>query len=394
MNLSKLYLALILLVLGCIFFNYERENANDSKLAINLYKGFDRSHPGQGVIDYPSYDSRDIPKSYAMILLAETRRLEYSYLDNLPNLAYTSGKWLLDNKNLDGDDIIGWGLPVAWDAYGDGTTNPENTEYTISTAIVVDALLTWMEIDLSSPKEDIMKTVTMALKPFADGIFQSPSGLIPYSFESYDLIYDTYNPAAYLAGQLQRFSLLTEDSFFASMLQDVADKQVQILLSNKLVNSSTGSWYWNYSIQQNVSNDLPHASYIIEGLLNYKLYKGRLSNRIDNKAVVNHLREFYDRKNGYVRSWPKLQTDIELPARTYDLGIALSLSCSLSQIEDLVYEFRDELPKYSDGKNGFLKYPKESDISEPLIVNEYQAYLYKGIVYCANKIENYDILAD
>ena len=102
------------------------------------------SHPGRGQADYPGNPVADIPKSYAMVLAAELNRLRAGALPEGDRaLIRTAGQWLLDHCDEDGDGIVGWGLPFAWDAYGDGTTNPADTEYTITTGIVVNALLDW-----------------------------------------------------------------------------------------------------------------------------------------------------------------------------------------------------------------------------------------------------------
>lgn len=366
---------------GCSDENKPRHSDPEYALLSELYNRFDPERPGFGVADYPGHQAVHIPKAHAAIVLAEVERERHGMMPSLPNLAKTSGQWLLDNNDIDGDGVVGWGVPIAWDAYGDGSENPADTVYTISTAIVVDALLTWMERDPSSPKAEIFDTVKAALQSFVDPRMRSTSGMIPYSFRDSDLIYDTFNPAAYMAGQLQRFSLLTDDTRLREALQTVADDTVRVLLKEHKVNQVTGSWYWNYSIQENVANDLPHASYIIEGLLKYRLYGGRLSDAIDINATLVHLREFADDKAGYVRAWPKLQENIDRPARTYDLGMALALACSVPDLADLSDVFAAEISKYRD-KDGFLKYPKDSNITDPLVVNEYEAYLYWGVMGC------------
>lgn len=360
--------------------NWEKTGSSD--LVAELYGRFDPKKPGFGAADYPGNAAVHIPKSYAAILFAEVERSRGDLLPQLPNLAATAGNWLLDHADLDKDGQVGWGVPIAWDAYGDGSENPANTTYTISTAIVVDALLTWMERDSSSPKQRIFDTVTEALRPFAGPKYRSPSGLLPYSFRSSDLPYDTFNPAAYMAGQLQRFSQLTPDQPLATALRQAADDTVQVLLNEKKINPATGSWYWQYSIQESVANDLPHASYIIDGLRTYRLHGGRLADRIDMNAVLNHLHEFHDKAAGHVRAWPLLQQNIDRAARTYDLGMAMSLACAAPETASLAQVFQAEIPKYRDDRNGYLKYPAGSNYAPPLIVNEYEAYLYRGAIDC------------
>ncbi len=366
---------------GCVREEQLRFNNPDHPLLSDLYNRLDPEKPGFGTADYPGLDAVDIPKAYAQVLLAEVERNRHGLLPEFPSLAAVSGRWLLDHDDIDGDGIVGWGVPTAWDAYGDGSKNPANTVYTISTAIAVDALMTWMERDATSPKAKIFETVTAALRPFADPRLRSPSGLMPYSFQDSDRVYDTFNPAAYMAGQLQRFSLLTDDADLREALRSVADDTVQVLLDQHRVNEATGSWYWHYSIQMNLANDLAHASYIIDGLVNYQHYGGRLGNRIDMAATLSHLREFFDTDAGYVRAWPKLQKNIDRPARAYDLGIAMSLACAAPDMANLAPVLAAELPKYRTA-NGFFEYPKGTDFADELVVKEYETPLYRGIVDC------------
>lgn len=347
-----------------------------------LYNRFDPTQPGHGVTDYPGNPAADVPKSYAMILMAEVERARHGYRTELPSLAHIAGRWLLDNADLDDDGVVGWGVPVAWDAYGDGSENPADTAYTISTAIVVDALLNWMQADPKAPGARIVSTVEKALRPFAGMTFRSPSGMFSYSFTPSDRPYDTFNPAAYLAGQMQRFSRLTHDETFAAGLRNAADATMAALIAEHRINQLTGSWYWTYSIQEEVTNDLPHASYIIDGILQYVENGGRLAEGFDIDAVQAHLHEFIDADAGYVRGWPHLQENIDRAVRSYGLGMAMSLACSRASLSDLGLDFARFVEMYRSDEGEFLKLPVGSDLDEPLVVNEYEAYLYHGVVVC------------
>ena len=154
--------------------------------ARELYTLFDPERPGFGTTDYPGHGNEDIPKSHAMVLMAEIERVDNGLYPELPSFAEASGRWLLDNADLNGNRVIGWGVPVAWDAYGDGSENPKDTEYTISTAIVVDGLLTWMERDPTAPRAEILRVVEASLNPYLAAEVSSPSGLAPYSLRPSD----------------------------------------------------------------------------------------------------------------------------------------------------------------------------------------------------------------
>ncbi|MEO7001768.1 MAG: hypothetical protein ABI068_08100 [Ktedonobacterales bacterium] len=55
--------------------------------------------------------------------------------------ATTIADYLVQNGALESAGKIGWGLTYAWDAFGDGTTNPANQMYGFQTALVSRALL-------------------------------------------------------------------------------------------------------------------------------------------------------------------------------------------------------------------------------------------------------------
>lgn len=387
-------IAISILVVGLLVWSYEQDDdPAQSDLIADLYSRFDRENPGYGLIDYPGTPLEHTPKSYAKVLMAELVRTRNGLRPELPSLVTVSGRWLLDNSDLDGDGLTGWGVATEWDAYGDGSINPAHTRYTISTAIVVESLLDWMEQDTDSPGPEILKTVSEALVPYVDSGIWSPSGLLPYSFVDTDRRYNTFNPAAYLAGQMQRFSLITSDNAFAESLRNAADSTVRALLDNRQINSDTQSWYWNYSIEEEMPNDLPHASYIFYGLFEYKKSNGQLSNEIDLDAMMTHLNEFYmpnsDKNEEYVRGWPRLPKVLadkigvsDRAARSYDLGMVLSLLCNRNYLTELVETIISQLPRYRTTDGAFEKYPLQTTYVEPLIVNEYEAYLYHGVVAC------------
>lgn len=357
-------------------------SASSSRLMDVLYARFDPSFPGRGVTDYPGNTEEHIPKAYAMILMAEIERGRHGIESDLPDLGATAGRWLLDNATLDEHGATGWGVPVAWDAYGDESVNPANTVYSISTGIVTDALVTWMETDPDAPGQEIIATVSSALDGFAQAP-KTPDGLIAYSLAAPDQPYDTFNSAAYLAGQMQRFAKYADDLALAYRLRSTADATVASLVRHHQISPSK-AWYWRYSIQEDVTNDLAHAGYIVEGLRTYVRERGRLSSDVDLPAVVNHLRDFFDRA-GTPRGWPSFQTDIDRGARLYDIGMALNLSCSEPRLAPLSRKLAKVVDSYSAGESGFSRYPADTPDEAPLVVNEYEAYLWRGLVSCRSR---------
>lgn len=343
-----------------------------------IYLTMDPIRPGLGVTDYPGNIIADIPKGYAMVLIGELERERHQIEPSIPSMAKAAGYWLLENSQLDPNGHVGWGVPVAWDAYGDDSENPANTTYSISTAIVVDALLDWMEADPDAPGEEILGVVEKALIGFSEREVLTPGGLIPYSLIKADRAYDTFNSAAYLAGEMQRFVKYASGPQIASQLRAAADSTVSSLIANRQL-SESGSWYWKYSIQENVSNDLAHAAYIVHGLRTYSEEDGSLAPQVDNSATVAHLNEFVD-SGSLVRGWPVFELGIQDPARLYDLGMALAFACTYPELAQLKDKILDSLAFYYNGTR-FLKHPKGEQRRE-IVVTEYENYLWRGLISC------------
>lgn len=355
------------------------------KVLTELESHFDKQYPGRGLTDYESDASQDVAKSYAMVLLGSIDRARAKGLHVLPAIGQAAGRWLLDHSDDNQNGVVGWGVPVAWDAYGDGSVNPRDTEYTISTAIAVHALLDWMEFSADAPKAQILATVAESLRPYLRLEMRSPSGMAPYSLMLADRRYDTFNPAAYLAGQLQRFSNLQPEPQMAAALRNTADATVSVLIAEKQLSPKRGAWYWNYSIQEKVPNDLPHASYIALGLSVYGQYGGKLAGSLINDRILDHLTEFVDSDAKAVRAWPNFRIDVDSPARLYDLGIAMRIACAKTGSPKLAAALIGQVASYRTDDGRYHKYPIAYANKTKLqnrVVAEYESYIYQGLAAC------------
>lgn len=341
-------------------------------------------NPGRGVTDYPGNSVEDVAKGYAILLKAEVIRAQANNLDKISELGLNAANHLLEHSDLRADGFPGWGVPISWDPYGDGSFNPAHTKYTISTAIVLDSLLDWLEFDSTAPKDKIMQLSTEAFAPYLDQDNFSPSGLFPYSLELVDQKFDTFNPAAYLAGVMQRFSRLIDDPILKRSLQSAADTTIKVHINHHKL-TSNGSWFWNYSISENVPNDLAHAGYVIYGIDNYVKYGGNLSESVDVAKVKAHLSDFVGHDSGAAKAiaWPKFTSNlVNTPARSYGLGFALYLACSNESMinKAMPQPFLESIHNY-DNKDGFSKYPVNSKLSK-LSIAEYNAYMILGLAQC------------
>jgi hypothetical protein len=338
----------------------------------------DQDHPGRGLADYPSDEPVDVSKSYALVLLGAIEEARSKNLKEVNALGVKSGNWLVENSDANSDGVIGWGVPVAWDAYGDGSINPENTEYSISTAIVVDALLGWIEYVDDATRAEVLVLVESALEPYLSESMRTPAGMLPYSLMVGDRKYDTFNSAVYLAGQMQRFAVITPRPELKEALESAADSTMLALINHKKVAEDSGSWYWNYSIQEDNPNDLPHAGYIIEGVLTYIDNRGKLASSFDRDSIFQHLNDFFG-EDGKIRGWPVFRPDITTAPRLYDLSIASQLMCRFSSREAGNF-FLSSVSAYEAPEGGYLKYPYSTEANRQ--VAEYESYLYRALLAC------------
>ncbi len=351
-----------------------------------LNNQFDTRYPGRGVTDYPGNTVEDVAKGYAMVLKAEVLAAETGVNAELSEMGRNAAVFLLASSDDREDGFPGWGVPVAWDPYGDGSINPRDTKYTISTAIVADALLDWIQYDDTAPREEVVALLEMAFLPYTKLENLSPSGLLPYSLEPVDRRYSTFNPAGYLAGVMQRFSHLVSDLSYSEQLRDVADKTVRAHLSH-VKETDAGGWYWSYSISEDIPNDLAHAGYIVHGLRLYAEHGGTYADQLDLASIDAHLSDFAvvneDGVPEAIMAWPVFREDTNTPARSYGLGMGLYLSC-LRQSSRLQEYYLAALPRYRLKAGGYAKYPTRSGYSE-LVVREYEAYVLLGITACLSK---------
>lgn len=371
---------LVLLAIGAFFvFRLQKPppvRLDVEKLHQSLRARLDPAFPGRGTTDYPGNTSDDVPKGYAMILKAELLAMREV---GVSLLARSAGNFLLEHSDERKDGFPGWGVPLAWDPYGDGSTNPAHTKYTISTAIVIDALLDWIERDPTAPRNRVLEVVRDAIRPYLAPDILSPSGLLPYSLEAVDRPYDTFNPAGYFAGVMQRYSRLETDPHLAIQIQSVADKTVAAHLEHRQVRPD-GSWYWNYSVTEPVPNDLAHAGYIMYGMRLYADHEGALRGHLDLRAIEQHLADFVDHDKGTIVAWPTFRSDTNTPARSYDLGMGMFLVCHLKK-DDLRHHYVAPLGLYRGMNGEYFKYPPKRGQPD-LAVREYEGYILLGLASC------------
>lgn len=345
-------------------------------------RALDPAAPGRGLTDYPTDTPADIPKAYAMIVKAWV--LDAGRTPALSALAQTSESWLLMHNDEDGDWIKGWGLPFAWDAFGDGTPNPANTGYAITTAIVIDALLDSVSTLSDPQRAEVLELAWLAISPYLNPAVATPGGLAPYSLTPQDGSWDVFNTAAYLAGMAQRLSRAEIVADRVARLRSFADTMMQGLLDRRIV-APDGAWYWPYLLAGSAVNDLPHAAYIIYSIETYSREGGLLADRFPREPIWGHLREFIVPDAGFVRAYPRF-VDTPAVARSYDVGFALATLCQFdTSLPDVRESLTAVLSSYRLDNGHYAKHPVRGPaaVSAPvLIVTEYETYFLFAATAC------------
>jgi hypothetical protein len=252
--------------------------------------------PGRGV-DVTHATPKNEPPAFAGILGAEGLRYKVTGSHSALRRARRCGRWLLRNSDLNHNGVVGWGLPSAYDAFGDGTLNPANTEYTITTASVINKLLEWPLFDRRAPRRRIHAAIRRAFAPYlrvgrSSSAGRTPTGLFGYSLLRHDRRFDVYNVGAFMAGVMQRASRRLRGRSLRRRLRAAADENMRVLLRARRA-SPAGRAYWLYGTEPGSrSNELGHASIIIRGVRAYQRNAGRLRRGFRSRPLLDHVGEF------------------------------------------------------------------------------------------------------
>lgn len=277
------------------------------------------------------------PMTYSLIISAES--LHYLAHPNKESeyRIKRAVRWLLDNADLNRDSYPGWGLPQAWDAFADGTVNPENNPYTITTAIVLQGLIDalsipslWTETEIKEIQE-VIRDVSLywCQKVWTE---KGDSGFFWYSISSSDA-YFCPNVSAMFLGILARIISEQKQIFTGSelqLIQDRIDKAAKGIVF--AINWRSGAPFWTYiafpnHLNRNTPNDLLHHAYILWGMELYRSSGGRIELPWSTSQAIESLNRFwknrmiyeYPQDVSYNKDWSTLK---DRPARLWGVGMA------------------------------------------------------------------------
>jgi len=169
---GKLFLVMVVALLICLSTSYcYRQSATPvfDRASGNLFPDL----VGYGLDPRHQDVSRYYPMAYALYAWAQAIHAKKTNSAHARSNAEIAARWLINHSDLNGDSTVGWGLPFAWDAFGDGSTNPANTVYGITTALSVYALLEVFDL---TGKKEFLSTALDALDGYITYFTALPDG--------------------------------------------------------------------------------------------------------------------------------------------------------------------------------------------------------------------------
>jgi hypothetical protein len=277
------------------------------------------------------------PMTYGLVLSAEAIRLKNDPNDESRRRVKKATVWLLKNQDLDRDGKPGWGLPQPWDAWADGTRNPGNQPYTITTAICLNGLLDslavtglWTNAERNGIR-DLMKRIVLR---WCNEVW-SPGyggGFFWYSPAKQDEAFGINAPAMFLSS-ITRFLTEQADDLSAEehqLIQDRADALVRAIVNTVQLREKAP--FWRYAplpnrFHNDRPNDLLHQAYILWGTETYRDCGGRVKLPWTRAQAVESIDRYW--RDGRMWEYPQdapgdKTASINAPPRLWCIGMALA----------------------------------------------------------------------
>ena len=287
-RLSIRFLATVWMAAGLLPYSLatEPDRAAISAAYEGLLIRFPEDRPGFGLDSYQSAVEHQ-PMTYGLYLSAEALRARSEQTRGAgPKFTAardhvrTAAIWLVDNQDLDGDGKPGWGLPESWDAWADGTVNPENQPYTITTAIVLTGLLDALQVkDAFTDKEhgEIAALTRTVVLRWCNEVWSNGygGGYFWYSPSKADDIFGVNAPAMFLTPLVRLLKehpeLLSEEE--TALIRARTDALAKAVVSTAVLRE--GRPFWKYApipnrLKHDKPNDLVHHAYVLFGVERYR----------------------------------------------------------------------------------------------------------------------------
>lgn len=322
----KKILASCLVIILVVSYNFGNkalgiEGSTDNNISkynnyLSLLSRFQQDKLGNGLDPYlPTGVEQEQAETFGLVLSAEAIKYLSNPNEESKERINQAVSWLLDNSDADNDGLLGWGLPGAWDAFGDGTKNPENSQFTITNVLVIQGLLDAMQVpDLLSESQvvkiqNIIKEISLYYCRYA-WTDTEDGGFFWYSPSKNDAHF-VPNVSSMFMGMLCRV-ILEQNQLFTEgekyFIFQKIDKSALAII-NKVI-WREGLPYWNYIVKPNIfnqdePNDLVHHGYILWGMELFRNYKGHSSSPLTwtTNQAIQSLNSFW--RNGLLYDCPQ-----------------------------------------------------------------------------------------
>ena len=275
-----------------------------TRLYDSLLSKFPKEHQGFGLDAAQKPGLTEQPMTYALVLSSEA--IHYR---NDPNAEsklriQKALDWLITNQDLNHDGIPGWGLPLPWDAFSDGTINGPNHPYTITTSMVLNGFLDVLDapnVITNEQRYVIKELIGKVMVHWCNHLWSKGygGGYFWYSPNSWDNIFSINAPAMFL-GSMSRFFKSYADTLSRSdyqLVESRADDLAKAIVAT--VKLRHGLPFWDYDPIPNkfnnrqVENDLVHQVYILWGIELYRKNIGHVSLPWSTQQSLQSLRSYW-----------------------------------------------------------------------------------------------------
>lgn len=298
-----------------------------------LLARFPEDQQGAGVDEYDATSLSAQPMTYGLILSAESKRFRDKPTPEGKRRIHKAFSWLLENSDLDADGRAGWGLPQPWDAFGDGSINPANHPYTVTTAICLNAMLDALTLDdiWDTSEEDAARRLLVEISVDWSRQYVSKGFGGKYFWYSITPSDDYFCPnvSSMFMGSLARL-LREHPEFFNdeqfSTLEVTVTECAQAIVS--AVEMRYGAPFWKYIAStertgRTKANDAVHHAYILWGIETYRDCYGIDSIPWSREQSLESMDRFWSQDRCF--EFPQDEKNSDEAARLWGVGMALAL---------------------------------------------------------------------
>lgn len=363
----------------------------DPAIYLQLLHQFSSQSPGYGADELTSEPAHH-PMAYGSVLSAEAIRYQTSPTDEGKVYTQNAARWLLDSADLDGDGLPGWGLPNAWDAFNDGTVNPANQVYLITSAIVLNGFLDALQVPelWTADEQRDMLTIThdVSLRFCRDAweeteINGEAAGYFWYSTNPNDSFFVT-NVSSMNVGVISRYLYEYQTAIPASdrdLLQNCVDKAARgVALAAEMVDDRP-VWLYTFPLPdkqplQITPNDLAHHAYTLIGMEMYRDFGG---GRVPLPWSREQAAASIDLFNSDVglRDFPSYNQRADRPSILWGLGKTLAFQALYADDEAALATINNIAGNYGDWDSLQL-YPKY-DSTDATFYPRHAAFVLWGL---------------